>query len=105
MGFFLCVCENNEAEIEVAGVMKDLDINQVPAGAGEEVWTAVSLELDDEDLINMNSGPPRKKLRLTKEQSRLLEESFRQNHTLNPVRPPSLSSLTNLCWVIAFAYI
>jgi hypothetical protein len=26
-----------------------------------------------------------KKLRLSKEQSRLLEESFRQNHTLNPV--------------------
>lgn len=29
---------------------------------------------------------PRKKLRLTKDQSRVLEESFRQNHTLNPVR-------------------
>ncbi|PSR91078.1 Homeobox-leucine zipper protein [Actinidia chinensis var. chinensis] len=71
--------------------MKDLDINQVPAGAGEEDWTAVSMELDDEDPINMNSGPPRKKLRLTKEQSRLLEESFRQNHTLNPKQKEALA--------------
>lgn len=36
------------------------------------------------------SSNPRKKLRLTKEQSRLLEESFKQNHTLiNPVTLPS----------------
>ena len=56
--------------------MKYLDINQIPSGGEEE---------DEEEEQNSNGGPPRKKLRLSKEQSRLLEESFRQNHTLNPV--------------------
>lgn len=40
---------------------------------------------EEESCINVDGGPPRKKLRLSKEQSRLLEESFRHNHTLNPV--------------------
>lgn len=62
--------------------MRDLDINQVPSGGAEEEW--MTMNMDDEDESS-NGGPPRKKLRLTKEQSRLLEESFRQNHTLNPV--------------------
>ncbi|KAK8691578.1 hypothetical protein V6N13_075082 [Hibiscus sabdariffa] len=34
---------------------------------------------------------PRKKLRLSKEQSRLLEESFGQNHTLNPKQKEALA--------------
>ncbi|KAA8529062.1 hypothetical protein F0562_033450 [Nyssa sinensis] len=72
---------------EGGGVIKDLDINQVPSG-GEEEWTTASME--DEDETN-NGGPPRKKLRLTKEQSRLLEESFRQNHTLNPKQKEALA--------------
>lgn len=59
--------------------MKELDINQVPV---EEDWMASNMEDEEE---SSNGDPPRKKLRLTKEQSRLLEESFRQNHTLNPV--------------------
>ncbi|KAL7000965.1 Homeobox-leucine zipper protein hox3 [Sarracenia purpurea var. burkii] len=63
--------------------MRDLDINQVPSGEGEEEWTTASME-DEDESNNINGVPPRKKLRLTKEQSRLLEESFRQNHTLNP---------------------
>lgn len=68
--------------------MRDLDINQVPS---EEEWATGSMELIEEDDQNPNNdgGPPRKKLRLTKQQSRLLEESFRQNHTLNPVRNSS----------------
>lgn len=67
--------------------VKELDINQVPSG--EEEWTAGATVEEEEE--SSNGGPPRKKLRLTKEQSRLLEESFRQNHTLNPVKaPPSL---------------
>lgn len=60
--------------------MRDLDINQVPA---EDEWITASME-DEEESCN-NGAPPRKKLRLTKDQSRLLEESFRLNHTLNPV--------------------
>ncbi|KAL2946434.1 hypothetical protein AAZX31_20G013700 [Glycine max] len=58
--------------------VKELDINQVPL---EEDWMASNMEDEEE---GSNGDPPRKKLRLTKEQSRLLEESFRQNHTLNP---------------------
>ncbi|KAH1087987.1 hypothetical protein AAZX31_07G201100 [Glycine max] len=58
--------------------VKELDINQVPL---EEDWMASNMEDEEE---SSNGEPPRKKLRLTKEQSRLLEESFRQNHTLNP---------------------
>lgn len=38
---------------------------------------------EDEDLVNA-----RKKLRLSKEQSALLEESFKQHSTLNPVINP-----------------
>ncbi|KAL3510598.1 hypothetical protein ACH5RR_029999 [Cinchona calisaya] len=63
--------------------MKDLDINQIPSGGEEEC-------MEDEDE-SPNGGPPRKKLRLTKEQSRLLEESFRQNHTLNPKQKEALA--------------
>ncbi|CAK9157564.1 unnamed protein product [Ilex paraguariensis] len=53
---------------EGSGLMRDLDINQVP-----------------------NGGPSRKKLRLTKEQSRFLEKSFKQNHTLNPKEKEALA--------------
>jgi len=62
--------------------VKDLDINQLPSGTGEEEWITAGVEDEEEST---NGGPPRKKLRLSKEQSRLLEESFRQHHTLNPV--------------------
>lgn len=60
--------------------MRELDIN-LPASGAEEEFSMGSLEDEEEE-----GGTPRpKKLRLSKEQSRLLEESFRQNHTLNPV--------------------
>lgn len=83
--------------------MRNLDINKVPSGEGEEeeedhewMTTTGSMEEEVEEeegewpaaaaaATNGGGGPPRKKLRLSKEQSRLLEESFRQNHTLNPV--------------------
>lgn len=68
--------------------VRELDINQVPS---EEEWMVT---MEDEDDSSNGGGPPRKKLRLTKEQSRLLEHAFTQNHTLNPViiLPISLSS-------------
>lgn len=61
--------------------MKDLelDINQIPSGVEEE---CVEKEF---------GGPPRKKLRLTKEQSHVLEQSFKQYHILNPVSKLSTS--------------
>ncbi|MED6184122.1 Homeobox-leucine zipper protein hox3 [Stylosanthes scabra] len=66
--------------------VKELDINQLPS---EEEWIASNME--DEEESSINGEAPRKKLRLTKEQSRLLEESFRQNHTLNPKQKESLA--------------
>ncbi|KAK2635370.1 hypothetical protein Ddye_030162 [Dipteronia dyeriana] len=68
--------------------MKYLDINQIPSG-GEE-------EDEEEEEESSNGGPPRKKLRLSKEQSRLLEESFRQNHTLNPKQKEALATQLKL---------
>ncbi|MED6162115.1 Homeobox-leucine zipper protein hox3 [Stylosanthes scabra] len=65
--------------------VKELDINQIPS---EEEWIASNMEDEEE---SSNGEAPRKKLRLTKEQSRLLEESFRQNHTLNPKQKESLA--------------
>lgn len=72
---------------EVCAV-KDLDINQLPSGTGEEEWITAGVEDEEEST---NGGPPRKKLRLSKEQSRLLEESFRQHHTLNPRQKEALA--------------
>ncbi|GER44492.1 homeobox-leucine zipper protein family [Striga asiatica] len=62
---------------ESGGVaMKEVDINEAPF---EEC-----MEEEDDDHESPIPGPgPRKKLRLTKEQSCLLEQSFLQNHTLN----------------------
>ncbi|KAB1205711.1 Homeobox-leucine zipper protein HOX3 [Morella rubra] len=68
--------------------VRDLDINQVPSRGAEDEW--ITMNMDDEEESS-NGGPPRKKLRLTKEQSRLLEESFRQNHTLNPKQKEALA--------------
>lgn len=62
--------------IEAKGKIKLLDINEAPSRSEEEC-----VEEEDED-----SPVPRKKLRLTKDQSRRLEQSFVQNQTLNPVR-------------------
>jgi homeobox-leucine zipper protein len=67
--------------------MRDLDMNQ-PASGGEEEeeFPMGSVEEDEEERGAGAGGPHRpKKLRLSKEQSRLLEESFRLNHTLTPV--------------------
>ncbi|KAG5236814.1 homeobox-leucine zipper protein [Salix suchowensis] len=68
--------------------VKDLDINQAPSGAEEEEWISAGREDEEEST---NGAPPRKKLRLSKEQSRLLEESFRQHHTLNPRQKEALT--------------
>ncbi|XWS63916.1 hypothetical protein CRYUN_Cryun06bG0142600 [Craigia yunnanensis] len=67
--------------------VRDLDINQVPSEVAEDEWITASMEDEDESC----NGAPRKKLRLTKEQSRLLEESFRQNHNLNPKQKEALA--------------
>ncbi|KAK9106139.1 hypothetical protein Scep_022983 [Stephania cephalantha] len=62
--------------------MRNIDMNMVPSNSFED---------QDDEEISGGGGPPRKKLRLTKEQSRLLEESFRENHTLNPKQKEALA--------------
>ncbi|XP_047306406.1 homeobox-leucine zipper protein HOX3 [Impatiens glandulifera] len=64
--------------------VRDFDINQVPSGGEEHREYSV----DDDDESN---GPMRKKLRLSKEQTHILEDSFRQNQTLNPKQKESLA--------------
>lgn len=69
-------------------VVRELDMNRVPTrGEAEEEWAVApsAEEEEEESCINNGGTKPRKKLRLSKDQSRLLEESFRLNHTLNPV--------------------
>ncbi|KAL8160087.1 hypothetical protein V2J09_001624 [Rumex salicifolius] len=80
----------------------DLDINQVPDDRGDRQWMTITMngnssaDLEDlDDDHNSNGGGaamgPRKKLRLSKDQSRLLEESFRLNHTLNTKQKEALA--------------
>ncbi|CAI9768122.1 unnamed protein product [Fraxinus pennsylvanica] len=66
--------------------MKDLglDINQIPSGVKEECM--------EEEY----GGLPRKKLRLTKEQSRVLEQRFQLNHALNPKQKEGLADQLKL---------
>lgn len=71
-------CNNNGNNYN----MLELDINQPAFGEDEIEFPMGSIE--DEIEEGREAQRP-KKLRLSKEQSRLLEESFRQNHTLNPV--------------------
>jgi len=58
-----------------------------PASGGEEEFPMGSVEEVEDERGGAGAGGPHrsKKLRLSKEQSRLLEESFRLNHTLTPV--------------------
>lgn len=84
-------------------LMRELDINQVPS-SGNINEEEISIEEEEESCnINVvNGGRTRKKLRLTKEQSFLLEESFRQNHTLNPVRIYIIISISSFVFFSSF---
>ncbi|KAM0838830.1 hypothetical protein ACQ4PT_060716 [Festuca glaucescens] len=64
-----------------------------PASGGEEDFLMGSVEEDEEEMRGAGAGGPRrpKKLRLSKDQSRLLEESFRLNHTLSPKQKEALA--------------
>lgn len=67
--------------------------------SGEEVeiervvCSRVSTTNDQEDELE---GSPRKKLRLTKQQSALLEDSFKEHTTLNPKQKQDLAKQLNL---------
>ncbi|CAO2204159.1 unnamed protein product [Urochloa humidicola] len=72
--------------------MRDLDMNQPASGGEEEEFPMGIVEEDEEERGAGAGGPHRpKKLRLSKEQSRLLEESFRLNHTLTPKQKEALA--------------
>nr|GMD38204.1 homeobox-leucine zipper protein HOX11-like [Ipomoea batatas] len=63
--------------------------------AGEAAERASSRAASDEDENNgVNNA--RKKLRLSKQQSAFLEESFKENHTLNPKQKLALAKQLNL---------
>ncbi|XP_042486769.1 homeobox-leucine zipper protein HAT22-like [Macadamia integrifolia] len=61
-------------------------------GSEEVEIERVSSRASDED----DEGSARKKLRLTKEQSALLEDSFREHSTLNPKQKQALAKQLNL---------
>ncbi|XP_071732331.1 homeobox-leucine zipper protein HAT9-like [Rutidosis leptorrhynchoides] len=62
---------------------------------GEEVGTVFSKEIGDMDQDDFEVGA-RKKLRLTKKQSFVLEENFKQHSTLNPKQKQTLAESLNL---------
>ncbi|ONM39874.1 Homeobox-leucine zipper protein ATHB-4 [Zea mays] len=83
-------CNNNNGSGN-GNNMRDLDMNQPASGGEEEEFPMGSVE-EEEDERGGAGGPHRaKKLRLSKEQSRLLEESFRLNHTLTPKQKEALA--------------
>ncbi|GMH20331.1 hypothetical protein Nepgr_022172 [Nepenthes gracilis] len=87
------------SSVASSGVVRNLDINEVPVEEEEE-WMMASNASVEEEEENSNGGGdgsrPRKKLRLSKEQSRLLEDSFRLNHTLNPTQKETLAAQLKL---------
>ncbi|XP_031091582.1 homeobox-leucine zipper protein HOX11-like isoform X1 [Ipomoea triloba] len=64
--------------------------------AGEAAERASSRAASDEDENNGGVNNARKKLRLSKQQSAFLEESFKENHTLNPKQKLALAKQLNL---------
>ncbi|XP_047053317.1 homeobox-leucine zipper protein HOX3-like [Lolium rigidum] len=89
---FVCIVNNNNNGGSNGNLnMRDLDMNQPASGGEEEDFLMGSVEEDEEEM-RAAGGPRRpKKLRLSKEQSRLLEESFRLNHTLSPKQKEALA--------------
>ncbi|EOA33456.1 hypothetical protein CARUB_v10021036mg [Capsella rubella] len=73
--------------------MRDFDINQTPKMEEDHMMGATQ-HANEED--SNSGGKRRKKLRLTKEQSHLLEESFIQNHTLTPKQKKDLATFLKL---------
>ncbi|KAL1553654.1 homeobox-leucine zipper protein ATHB-17-like isoform X1 [Salvia divinorum] len=71
---------------EEKGKIKLLDINEAPSRSEDEC-----VEEEDEDSPYGGGPVPRKKLRLTKDQSRRLEQSFLQNQALNPKEKEALA--------------
>lgn len=69
------------SSVSGGGKQSERDDDNAAAVAGER--TSCSRGSDDDD--GGGSDASRKKLRLTKEQSMVLEETFKEHSTLNPV--------------------
>ncbi|KAM6560700.1 hypothetical protein CsatA_029939 [Cannabis sativa] len=70
---------------------------------GDEFEVEVELERfsgsrvsTNDELLDEDQASPRKKLRLTKQQSALLEDSFKEHNTLNPKQKQDLARKLNL---------
>ncbi|KAJ0967721.1 hypothetical protein J5N97_024638 [Dioscorea zingiberensis] len=72
-------------------VKKEMDVG-VDQEAMEADLVSISLRASDEE----DDGAARKKLRLTKEQSSLLEDRFKEHSTLNPKQKQVLAKQLNL---------
>ncbi|WZZ33201.1 hypothetical protein YC2023_016602 [Brassica napus] len=76
-------------------MVRDLDINQTPKTEDRE-WMMIAAEPYANDEDSNSCGRRRKKLRLTKEQSHLLEDSFIQKHTLTSKQKLELATFLKL---------
>ncbi|KAG2321640.1 hypothetical protein Bca52824_014853 [Brassica carinata] len=74
-------------------MVRDLDINQTPNTENDRDWI-MTPHVNDYD--GNFGGHRRKKLRLTKDQSHILEESFIQNHTLTHKQKQELATFLKL---------
>ncbi|KAL0801487.1 hypothetical protein Bca101_056663 [Brassica carinata] len=74
-------------------MVRDLDINQTPNTENDRDWIMTPHVNDDDGNFG---GHRRKKLRLTKDQSHILEESFIQNHTLTHKQKQELATFLKL---------
>ncbi|CAF1908073.1 unnamed protein product [Brassica oleracea var. botrytis] len=76
-------------------MVRDLDINQTPKTEDRE-WMMIAAEPYANEEDSNSCGRRRKKLRLTKEQSHLLEDSFIQKHTLTSKQKLELATFLKL---------
>ncbi|MED6157188.1 Homeobox-leucine zipper protein hat22 [Stylosanthes scabra] len=79
--------------VVAACVKRERDLSSCEEADGDGDGERVSSRVSDEDEDGTNA---RKKLRLTKEQSALLEDSFKQHSTLNPKQKQALARQLNL---------
>ncbi|CAG7904319.1 unnamed protein product [Brassica rapa] len=77
-------------------MVRDLDINQTPKMGKDREWIMISATPHVNDDDGNSGGRRRKKLRLTKDQSHILEESFIQNHTLTHKQKQELATFLKL---------
>ncbi|KAI5348440.1 hypothetical protein L3X38_001327 [Prunus dulcis] len=81
---------------EVASLGYHMENRSSLRAMDEDEESERSIGTNNKSIIMNNKNGVRKKLRLTKEQSTLLEESFSRHSTLNPARKQSLAEQLNL---------